>query len=78
MKLKTYIKTVSYRHLMPTRYSLDEDALKTVATADVKVCGLLPFPGYLGTYHNYYIYATCFYLLPLFCFIPHTYHCLRL
>ena len=35
MKLKTFIKVVNFRHLMPTRYSLDEEALKNIATMDV-------------------------------------------
>ena len=34
-KLKTFIKVVNYQHLMPTRYSLEEESLRTVATMDV-------------------------------------------
>ena len=33
-KVKTFIKTVNYNHLMPTRYTLDVD-LKTTVTPDV-------------------------------------------
>ncbi|TPX48184.1 hypothetical protein SeMB42_g03099 [Synchytrium endobioticum] len=32
--VKTFIKTVNYNHLMPTRYNLDID-LKTIVTTDV-------------------------------------------
>ncbi len=32
--MKTFIKTVNYNHLMPTRYTLDVD-LKTTVTPDV-------------------------------------------
>ena len=33
-RVKTFIKTVNYNHLMPTRYTLDVD-LKSVVTTDV-------------------------------------------
>ncbi|EEH55885.1 uncharacterized protein MICPUCDRAFT_34421 [Micromonas pusilla CCMP1545] len=33
-RVKTFIKTVNYNHLMPTRYTLDVD-LKTTVTPDV-------------------------------------------
>ncbi len=32
--LKTFVKTVNYNHMMPTRYTLDVD-LKAVVTPDV-------------------------------------------
>lgn len=35
MKLKTFVKVVNYTHLMPTRYSLEEDSLKSIATMEV-------------------------------------------
>ena len=33
-RVKTFIKTINYNHLMPTRYTLDVD-LKSTVTADV-------------------------------------------
>mmetsp|Transcript_14380 Transcript_14380/g.47232 ORF Transcript_14380/g.47232 Transcript_14380/m.47232 type:complete len:137 (-) Transcript_14380:1190-1600(-) len=34
-RVKTFIKTVNYNHLMPTRYSLESDDLKKEVTVDV-------------------------------------------
>lgn len=33
-KVKPFIKTVNYNHVMPTRYTLDLDSLKGVITGD--------------------------------------------
>lgn len=33
-KIKPFIKAVNYNHLMPTRYSLELESLKTAVTAD--------------------------------------------
>jgi len=33
-KVKPFVKTVNYNHVMPTRYTLDIDQLKNVITAD--------------------------------------------
>lgn len=34
MKLKPFIKTVNYNHIMPTRYTLELEGLKGVVTND--------------------------------------------
>eukprot|EP01094_Clydonella_sp_ATCC50884_P010551 TRINITY_DN2022_c0_g1_i1.p1 TRINITY_DN2022_c0_g1~~TRINITY_DN2022_c0_g1_i1.p1 ORF type:complete len:138 (-),score=55.38 TRINITY_DN2022_c0_g1_i1:235-648(-) len=41
-KIKPFVKTMNYNHLMPTRYQLDLDLKKAVAPEDLEVKGKRP------------------------------------